>query len=276
MLKKLLALFCVLCLVLPLAAQKNKKKTSNHARKYGFEQVQFAGMKYCKKKVGNWDNRLEKAAVILFLHGAGERGDDNSSQLLHGASQILLYLKETKMKALLLFPQCPADQKWVDVPWGDKSHSMPVAPAAPLAKAVMILDQEAATPQVDPNRIYVVGLSMGGYGVWDIISRYPNRFAAAFAICGGADEAQAEFIKFTPVLFYHGDKDPAVPVERSRNINEALKKAGATNFRYVELPGVGHFSWNTAFRTRENWDWLFQQVRGKRDIPKKHWGVRTR
>ena len=272
--KKLLFFVLAFCLVLPLAAQKNKKKVSRHAAKMGFQQLEVFGMKYCKKKVGNWSDPLEKAAVILFLHGAGERGSDNSSQLTHGAAQILLYCKETKMKALLIFPQCPSDQQWVNVPWGETEHTMPPKPSSALSLALAVLDQECADRAIDKDRIYIVGLSMGGYGVWDALSRYPKKFAGAIAICGGADTKQADYIKFTPVLFYHGDKDNVVPVERGRKINEALKEQGATNFRYVEVPNMGHASWNVAFRTRENWDWLFKQVRGERDVPKKHWGTR--
>lgn len=273
--KKLFALICVICLLAPLAAQKGpRKKKSTHARKYGFEQVEYGGMKYCKKKVGSWNNRMEKAAVILFLHGAGERGDDNSSQLTHGALQIMKYCEETKMKALLLFPQCPEGQQWVDTPWDAKEHTMPEKASSALNIALLILDLETSDHHVDKNRIYIVGLSMGGYGVWDALSRYPDKFAAAVAVCGGADVAQAEYIKFTPVLFYHGARDSVVPVERGRSINEALKKEGAANFRYVEVPKAGHTVWNAAFRTRETWEWLFKQVKEERKIPKKHWGGR--
>ncbi len=268
--KKLLFFVLAFCLVLPLAAQKGKSL----AAKMGFQQMDVFGLKYCKKRVGNWDNPLEKAAVILFLHGAGERGSDNSSQLTHGAAQILRYCRETKMKALLLFPQCPDDQQWVDVPWGALEHAMHPKAAPALSLAMAVLDQECADRSVDKNRIYLVGLSMGGYGVWDALSRYPDKFAAAFAICGGADLKQMDYVKFTPVLFYHGEKDKVVPVERSRKIAEALKEQGATQFRYVEVPKKGHNVWNEAFRTRENWDWLFKQVKGDRKVPPKHWGVR--
>lgn len=270
--KKLLLFVLALCFVLPLAAQN--KRVSRHAAKMGFEQKELYGMKYCKKRVGDWNNRMQKASVILFLHGAGERGSDNSSQLLHGASQILRYCKETKMKALILFPQCPAGQQWVDTPWGEKSHDMKEKPASALSHAMMVLKQECSDQAVDKNRVYIVGISMGGYGVWDALSRYPDRFAGAVAICGGADEKQADYIKFTPVLIYHGEKDNVVPVERSRNIYEALKKEGAADVQYVEVPKVGHLVWNTAFRKRETWEWLFKQVKGERKIPPKHWGVR--
>ena len=152
--KKLLFFVLAFCLVLPLAAQKNKKKVSRHAAKMGFQQVDVFGAKYCKKKVGNWDNPREKAAVVLFLHGAGERGSDNSSQLTHGAAQILRYCKETKMKALLIFPQCPSDQQWVNVPWGETEHTMPPKPSSALSLALTVLDQECADRAIDKDRIY--------------------------------------------------------------------------------------------------------------------------
>ena len=179
--KKLLFFVLAFCLVLPLAAQRGKKKVSRHAAKMGFQQVEAFGMKYCKKKVGNWNNPLEKAAVIFFLHGAGERGSDNSRQLVHGAAQILRYCKETKMKALILFPQCPEGQQWVDVPWAETEHTMKPKPAAALSLALTVLDQECADRAIDKDRIYIVGLSMGGYGVWDVLSRYPKKFVGAIA-----------------------------------------------------------------------------------------------
>ena len=111
---------------------------------------------------------------------------------------------------------------------------------------------------IDPKRIYITGLSMGGYGTWDLMVRRPELFAAAAPVCGGADEATAEKIKHIPVWAFHGAKDTAVKPQRSRNMIEALKKAGASP-KYTEYADVGHDSWNPAYKDPEFYKWLFAQ-----------------
>src|SRR5207244_7702516 len=111
---------------------------------------------------------------------------------------------------------------------------------------------------IDPKRLYITGLSMGGYGTWDLISRHPELFAAAAPICGGGDEDQAEKIAKLPIWIFHGAKDQAVPVERSRNMVTALKKAGGEP-KYTEYPDVGHDSWVRAYKDPELFAWLFAQ-----------------
>jgi predicted peptidase len=113
---------------------------------------------------------------------------------------------------------------------------------------------------IDPKRIYVTGLSMGGFGTWDLIARKPDWFAAAAPVCGGADEATAATISKIPVWAFHGDQDGAVKPSRSRNMVEALKKAGGEP-KYTEYKGVGHDSWNPAYKDPELMKWLFRQKR---------------
>jgi predicted peptidase len=103
-----------------------------------------------------------------------------------------------------------------------------------------------------------MGVSMGGFGAWDVVTRHPDKFAAAAPICGGADENKAPLIARLPVWTFHGDKDGVVKTKRSRNMIEALKKAGSTA-KYTEYPGVGHDSWNKAFAEPELLPWLFAQ-----------------
>jgi len=111
---------------------------------------------------------------------------------------------------------------------------------------------------IDPKRLYVTGLSMGGFGTWDLISRLPKKFAAAVPICGGADEAQAAAIAKVPVWVFHGGNDDVVKTVRSRNIVAALKAAGGAP-KYTEYPGVGHGSWDQAYGEAELFPWLFSQ-----------------
>ena len=236
----------------------------NLAERYRMEQKVFEDgnggkLNYCRRQIGDW-SKPEKAAVVLFFHGAGERGDDNQKQLVHGTRELTDYCEKNNVKALLLFPQCPNGQQWVDTPWGAPDHQIPPESKA-MKLAMAMLDQELKNPDVDLNRVYVLGISMGGFGTWDAISRYPEKFAAAFPVCGGVDLAMVSKFKKMPILIYHGDDDRTVLTKRSRDAYDALKRAGADKVTYVEVPNCGHGSWGPAFREDKNWEWLFKQSR---------------
>ncbi len=197
--------------------------------------------------------------LVIFLHGAGERGNNNRSQLVHG-SQMMLDMATT-YGAFVLVPQCPGGEKWVDVNWSLPAHKMPSQASASMALVMQTLDKLQAEFRIDARRIYVMGLSMGGYGSWDALQRYPKVFAAGVPICGGGDDSAAAAIE-APVWCFHGDKDGAVPVARSRNMVAALKKAGR-EVKYTEYPGCGHNAWGRAFADPELLPWLFAQKRGE-------------
>jgi predicted esterase len=153
------------------------------------------------------------------------------------------------------------EYRWVNVDWSPKVPD--AMPAEPSAAMRLVLDALAATQKayhIDPARIYVTGLSMGGYGTWDIIARKPNLFAAAVPVCGGGDPATAPKIARVAVWAFHGGNDGVVPTVRSRLMIDALKAAGAAP-RYTEYPGVGHDSWNKAYADPELVEWLFAQHR---------------
>ncbi len=230
------------------------------ASKYKMEQLLFKTddgrtMNYCRREM-NWD-QSGKAAVVLFLHGAGERGNDNAKQLFHGARELTEWCEKNKMKVLLLFPQCPEGKQWVDTPWNAPSHTLP-AESDSMKLAMSILDEEIKDSNIDKSRIYITGISMGGFGTWDAISRYPEKFAAAFPVCGGADLAMAPKVKNIPILTYHGDSDTVVLTKRTQEMVAAVKKAGG-NITYVEVLNCGHNSWSPAFGEEKNWKWLFEQ-----------------
>lgn len=202
--------------------------------------------------------------VILFLHGAGERGDDNVSQLKYLPQIMAGEENRQKYPCFVIAPQCPKDKKWSSAPWSDKdSTATPQEPTDELKAALAMLALTMNTQQVDVSRIYLTGLSMGGYGSWELAIRAPNVFAAVAPICGGGDERLAGRLKDVPLNVWHGDADMAVPVERSRRMVEAVKKAGG-NPIYMELPGVGHDSWTPAY-TREDGvvPWMFKQKNPK-------------
>jgi predicted peptidase len=204
----------------------------------------------------------KKYPVVLFLHGAGERGDDNKAQLKY----LPTWMAEPKMRAaypcFLIAPQVPNDQKWVNAPWDKKTgQPLPEKMSDSMNIAVGILDEILKTEPADPDRVYLTGLSMGGYGTWDLAERMPKRFAAAVPICGGGDDMKSDRLVGLPLWAWHGDADPAVPVERSRQMIEAIKKAGG-NAKYTELPGVGHDSWTKAYTDPQGAiPWMFEQRR---------------
>ncbi|MEZ5941796.1 MAG: prolyl oligopeptidase family serine peptidase [Planctomycetaceae bacterium] len=201
-----------------------------------------------------------KYPLVIFLHGAGERGDDNAAQLRHCTSRFTEADVREKFPCFVMAPQCPTGKRWVEVDWSKGQHDMPKTPSEPMARVLELLDQLIKTHAIDEDRIYVMGLSMGGYGTWDLLARHPEKFAAGVPICGGGDEKQAAKIKDIPIWVFHGDADTAVKVERSRNMVAAIKEAGGQP-KYTEYPGVGHNSWTPAINEPGILPWLFSQKR---------------
>jgi len=203
----------------------------------------------------------KKYPVILFLHGSGERGSDNESQLLHGGSLFADSVNRIKFPAFVIFPQCPKNDFWARI---KQEHSpfyyqsdVPVGKS--LGLVAKLVDSFARTPQVEKTKIYIGGLSMGGMGTFELLWRKPNFFAAAVPICGGGDDAKASvYGKNFPVWVFHGAADDVVPASHSRAMVKTLKAAGA-NAIYTEYPGIKHDSWNNAFAEPGLLKWLFDQ-----------------
>lgn len=199
----------------------------------------------------------KKVPLILFLHGAGERGDDNLAQLKHGVADLIRF-SLTNGNAIVIAPQCPAGMQWVNTNWSAPSHAMPSMPSTPMKLVILLLQDAVAKMPVDPARVYVTGISMGGYGTWDIIQRKPDLFAAAIPICGGADASLAPRLKSLPLWVFHGDSDGAVPVSRSRDMVKALQACGG-KVQYREYPKAGHDVWTRTYSDRAVLTWLFAQ-----------------
>ena len=208
----------------------------------------------------------KKYPVLTILHGAGERGDDNEKQLINGVSHLFSQNDADVINAIVIAPQCPKGNQWVDTPWASGSYSVrSVAESNELKAVVELLDSIENSYSTDTNRYYVAGLSMGGFGTWDLLMRHPERFAAGLAICGGADPSMARILKNMPIYTLHGDADPTVPVSGTREMVEALRKAGSTVITYEELKGYNHHIWDYAFSKPEIQKWLFEQTREGRD-----------
>jgi predicted peptidase len=205
--------------------------------------------------------------MVLFLHGKGERGSDNISQLKWGSALFLQGGLRRRFPAIIVFPQCPEKSYWSNVLRGpDKSgkdtfHFIPNGDPTLAMSLVMDLERELKkTLPVDTSRLYVMGLSMGGMGSFEIVRRMPGTFAAAVPICGGADTTTAKAIRKTAFWIFHGSADDVVPVKYSQDMVTALQSYYNTaDMQYSEFTGVKHDSWNNAFADPDLLPWLFSQ-----------------
>ncbi|MDW7693283.1 prolyl oligopeptidase family serine peptidase [Flammeovirgaceae bacterium SG7u.111] len=211
----------------------------------------------------NFDE-TKKYPLLIFLHGAGERGNDNQKQLLHGGKLFLEQENREKFPAIVIFPQCPQENYWAAVDRkvnqdGSRTFTFPKngKPSKPMALALKLLDSYLKQNFVDKSRVYIGGLSMGGMGTFDMVSRKPNVFAAAFPICGGDNPASAKkYAKKVDFWVFHGAKDDVVPPAFSENMVEAIRKQGG-NVKLTIYPEANHNSWDSAFAEPELLPWIF-------------------
>lgn len=192
--------------------------------------------------------------IVFMLHGAGRRGNDNV-----GPMDLAHYFwseeAQKKNPCFVLTPQCRKGTMWATLNSEHTNQAVAKEPTPELAGALASLDLVLDRYPIDRKRIYLTGQSMGGFGTWEALYRRPDMWAAAIPICGGGDPSQVEVFKHVPIWAWHGANDSAVPVKNTRDLVDALKKAGA-NPRYNE-PNVGHGSWVPAYTTPELHEWLF-------------------
>ena len=205
----------------------------------------------------------EKFPLVIFLHGYGERRARTTKPNSCMVRVCFLEKKnQEEFPAIVVFPQCPAgDGSWSWYKRGERDEAWKVPffeePRPSLQAVIELVEKLVADEQVDTDRLYAMGLSMGGFGTFELIARMPGRFAAAAPICGGANSAVAGlYAGNTEVWIFHGDADRVVPVANSRKIFETLKKWNPS-VRYTEYPGVFHDSWNNAFAEPELLSWMF-------------------
>jgi predicted peptidase len=205
---------------------------------------------YLPKGFGEAARKNDRWPLILFLHGAGERGTNIWKVEVHGPPKNVT--NHMDLPFIIVSPQCAEHELW-------SKESL-----------LGLLDKIVQEYPVDTNRVYLTGLSMGGYGTWDLGLSHPDRFAAIAPICGGGqiitvllsgrDHEQA--LKTLGVWAFHGAKDPVVPVAESQRMIDALKKAGATDVKLTVYPEAGHDSWSETYKNPEFYEWLLQHRRG--------------
>lgn len=223
--------------------QKNQEKkiqlTDEDGKNFS---IQF--LSYVPKR----KDKNKKLPLLLFLHGAGERGDDLSRVKIWGPPKMIENGHD--FDAVVISPQCPKN-----VWWNTKQ-----------LKA--LLDHQIKEHSIDLDRVYVTGLSMGGFATWKLLSSYPKFFAAAVPVCGGGSPKKSKDFVDVPVWAFHGDADKVVPISGSRRMIESLKAAGGDP-KFTVYKGVGHNSWSKAYGDKSTFRWLFKQVRKKQTKKRK-------
>ena len=205
--------------------------------------------------------------LILFLHGAGEWGMDGQKQLTVGLGPALRKREKT-FPFIVIFPQSQKKTWPVDVNNRDEINDLVATWSDQQAegkRALAILSEIMKTYRVDPERICLTGLSMGGFGTWSLAASQPDRWAAIAPICGGGDPQSAEKFKHIPCWCFHGGADPIVPPASSRAMIKALWAAGS-HPNYTEYPGVGHESWEKAYDTNDLYEWFLKQRSKKKPL----------
>lgn len=199
---------------------------------------------------------FRKYPLVIFLHGVGENGSDNELQLKWGVMNFASDQNMLLHPAFVIAPQCPRNGSWSNFSRSDMK--LQPNPSATMELVIGLLHQLIKTMPIDTNRIYVTGLSSGGFGTYDAIERYPNLFAAAVPVCGLGDTSKAASIAHVPIWIFQGAEDPDVDAVNSLHMFEALTRAGS-HPGFTEYPAVGHFSWLGAYSDPLMMEWLFRQ-----------------
>lgn len=231
-----------------LAAQSSlfsyEKYTSANGKTLNYRQL-----------VSDYDG-VTKYPLVIFLHGSGERGSDNEAQLKWGVLNFATSQNLKMYRPIVIAPQCPENMSWEH--FSEDGNSLEAEPSEPMKLLVELINQSIEKLPIDPNRIYITGLSMGGFGTFDAILRYPNLFAAAVPVCGGGIVSKASEISHIPMWIFHGALDEAVDPKRSLEMVQALTNSGG-NPGFTQYPEAGHFSWVAAYSDEMMMQWLFSK-----------------
>jgi predicted peptidase len=209
-------------------------QTGHHLLKEIVQKVELSYLLYLPENY----NVSEKFPLMLFLHGAGERGEDLEKVKVHGPPKLIEQGKDFPF--IVISPQCPEDQWWS------------------ITDLDVLLDEIIGEYKVDTDRIYVTGLSMGGFATWDLAIKYPNRFAAIAPVCGGGNSRLVSTLKELPVWAFHGAKDNVVPLKSSQEMVDALEKTDG-EVKFTIYPEATHDSWTETYNNPELYEWFLQK-----------------
>jgi predicted peptidase len=233
------ALALASCVILPVCGFRSS--AAQQEKHFEARITVTAKLDYLLYLPAGYEASRTKWPLVLFLHGAGESGSDLSKVKVHGPPKLVEAGREFPF--ILVSPQCPGRG------WNPESLNA-------------LLDDLTRKYRVDKNRVYLTGLSMGGYGTWALAEAHPEKFAAIAPICGGGNPATARKLAKLPIWVFHGAKDPTVPIARSNEMVEALKAVGA-DVKFTVYPDAGHDSWTETYNNPEFYFWLLAQTRKK-------------
>lgn len=216
-------------------SQEMNIQTKHHFEKEITVKVQLNYLLYLPE--GYKQNDEKKWPLILFLHGAGERGNDLDLVKKHGPPKIV---EQKDLPFIIVSPQCPAEKRWS------------------VRDLDLLLEKIIKDHRVEKNRIYLTGLSLGAYGTWEYATEKPERFAAIAPICGGGSPWQVYRLASMPVWVFHGAKDPVVPIEKSEEMVKALEKVNG-NVKFTVYPEATHDSWTETYDNPELYEWFLKQ-----------------
>jgi len=220
--------------------------TGQHAKAFEKTITKTLNCNYLLFLPEGYGQKQQKWPMILFLHGAGERGSDLEKVKKHGPPRIVE--KQTDFPFIVVSPQCPEDGWWTEE----------------VEVLINLLDDIVSRYNVDKERIYLTGLSMGGYGTWALACAYPERFAAIAPICGGGKRFMAYKLKDTPVWAFHGAKDNVVAIKESEDMVNAINEIGGTA-RLTVYPDAWHDSWTQTYNKKELYDWFLEHRISKKE-----------
>lgn len=235
-----LVMFSLYCANSAFASEGDKPSTGQHEHTFEAEivkTVRLGYLLYLPKDYGTVPQK--KLPLILFLHGMGERGNNLERVKVHGIPKIVE--QKDDFPFIAVSPQCPGRSFWT----------------MELEALNALLDEIIETYAVDTNRIYLTGLSMGGFGSWSLAIKYPDRFAAIAPVCGGGEPEKVSVLKDIPVWVFHGGKDQTVPLKRSEEMVDALKACGG-NVKFTVYPDAGHDSWTETYDNPELYKWFLK------------------
>jgi len=260
-LHQLLAIFCMVFFLLP--ASMISQDLSAYEKK---QFVTSAGDLPYRILLPKDYKKSKSYPLILFLHGSGERGNDNEQQLTHGAQLFLKKDIREDYPAIVVFPQCPEELSWNNTKYVPTDDGYAVIYPKTIEYNAQqnllegLIEYLKSSYPIDEKRLYVGGLSMGSMGTLELVRRNPTMFAAAIAICGAADPMAAAALEKTPLSIFHGGADTVIPASGSEALYKALKPFNA-DVRFTIYHGVGHDSWTNAFNEPDLLVWLFSKSR---------------
>lgn len=246
--KKNFAIMSLLTFVLmtfgDLAIAQDTQPAAGKQVEMSFKTSDDAEVGYLLYLPANYDKTSEtKVPMMLFLHGRGESNGPLSLVAKWGPPKMAQDGQD--MPFLIVSPQCPKDDWW--------------SSETQLNRLTELLEEITSNYEINVKKIYLTGLSMGGYGSWALSAKHPAKFAAVVPVCGGGEPETAEKIKDIPIWAWHGDKDRAVPFQKSVDMVEAIEKAGGKKIKFTSLEGIGHNCWSAAYGTPQLYQWMLQQ-----------------